>query len=268
MIVNTDAALKAIRTRTDMEPEIALILGSGLGHLADALDQSVVIPSSEIPGYPASTVQGHSGSLVFGTLEDRAVLFVKGRVHYYEGYNILQVVYPVSLVAGLGVPKLLVTNAAGGANPAFDPGTIMFIEDHINFGFANPLIGPPGEGPRFPDMSEPYDLDWLSRARTIATRLKVQTKVGTYFWTPGPSYETPAEVRAYRMLGADAIGMSTVPEVTAARYYGLEVMGISTITNKAAGISSTALSHTEVLEVGLSVRKDLERLIRGIIANL
>ncbi|NND73274.1 MAG: purine-nucleoside phosphorylase [Rhodothermales bacterium] len=268
MIVNTVEAIEVIRKRTDLVPEIALVLGSGLGNLADALTDVVTIASSDLPGYPQSTVEGHSGSLLFGRLEGRDVLFLKGRVHFYEGYDIQEVVFPISLIARLGIRNLLVTNAAGGSNPSFLPGTIMFIEDHINFGFANPLIGHPGDGPRFPDMSAPYDRDWIADARDIATGLQIRTAVGTYFWTPGPSYETPAEVRAYRTLGADAIGMSTVPEVTAARYYGLRVLGISTITNKAAGISPTALSHAEVLEVGQTVRHDLEKLIRGIVKHL
>ena len=268
MISRTAEALQIVQSKIGRRPDIALILGSGLGSLADSIENPFSIATSDLPGYPVSTVAGHSGQLIFGELEDKYVVFVKGRIHYYEGYSIRDIVFPISLLSALGIDRLLVTNAAGGSNPLFDPGTLMFIEDHINFGFANPLVGEIEVGPRFPDMSNPYDLEWLGQARRISTDLKVATEVGTYFWTPGPSYETPAEVKAYRSLGADAIGMSTVPEVTAARYYDMKVLGISTITNKAAGMSSEVLAHEDVLAVGRGVRVDLETLVRGIVKAL
>lgn len=261
----TDKAAEQIRSVIDYKPDLALILGSGLGSLADGMSNGTIFKSSELDAYPESTVEGHEGQLIFGEFEGRKVVFVKGRLHYYEGYDITDVVFPVRLLAALGVKRLLVTNAAGGANPLFAPGTLMFIEDHINMGFANPLIGPPGDGPRFPDMSSPYDLTWLEQARDIARELEIQTERGTYLWTPGPSYETKAEVKAFRLMGADAIGMSTVPEVIAAVYHGMKVLGLSTITNKATGLSEEVLSHEDVLEVGKSVRTRLEKLVRGIV---
>lgn len=268
MIEATSAAARQIKADIDFVPDIGLILGSGLGSLADGMDGGVTFSAGELEGYPESTVDGHEGKLIFGEFEGRNVVFVKGRLHYYEGYDIQDVVFPVSLLASLGVKRLLVTNAAGGANPLFDPGTLMFIEDHINMGFANPLIGPPGDGPRFPDMSAPYDPDWLKEARDLARDLAIQTERGTYLWTPGPSYETRAEVKAFRSMGADAIGMSTVPEVIAAVYHGMKVLGLSTITNKATGMSDELLSHADVLEVGKSVRTRLEKLVRAIVGSI
>ena len=268
MIARTEAAKKQILSVVDSPPEVALILGSGLGSLAESIENPIVFKSSDLKDYPESTVEGHDGQLIFGEIEGRRAVIVKGRLHYYEGYTIQDVVFPISLLAAIGVERLLVTNAAGGANPQFGPGTLMFIDDHINMGFANPLIGSADDGPRFPDMSAPYDKVWLEESREIARDLGIQTEVGTYFWTPGPSYETKAEVKAYRKMGADAIGMSTVPEVIAATYYAIRVLGISTITNKATGLSDEILAHEDVLEVGLSVRSRLEKLVRGIVAAI
>jgi len=263
------ASLRAIRETESRIPELALVLGSGLGALADTADDSRVFSTENLPGYPRSTVEGHRGRLVFGRLEGRSVVFVQGRVHLYEGHPVRMVGFPVRLVHALGTRHLLMTNAAGSLNPLTGPGSLMFITDHINFAFANPLVGPnEGGGPRFPDMSAPYDPAWIDRAETIALRASIATKRGVYLWTKGPSYETKAEIQAFRRLGADAVGMSTVPEVIQARYLGMKVLGISTITNYAAGLNPDLLVHEDVLAVGKQIRGDLERLVRGIVREM
>ena len=265
---DVQAALEMLRAHETRRPEIALILGSGLGSLADAVEDAVAYATEPLPGYPRSTVEGHQGRLVFGTMEGRDVVFVQGRVHRYEGHSMRDVTFPIRLVHALGARKLVVTNAAGGINPAFHPGTLMFITDQINFAFANPLVGPNVDGgPRFPDMSAPYDPDWLDRAEQFAQSAGLATRRGVYLWTKGPSYETKAEIRAFRILGADAVGMSTVPEVIQARYLAMQVLGISTITNFAAGLNPEPLNHEEVLAVGRQVRGGLERLIRGVVRS-
>jgi purine-nucleoside phosphorylase len=272
--VATSATPEAIRHAADLlreagapEPEMVLILGSGLGGLADAAENPMVFPTEEVPGYPRSTVEGHAGRLVFGTLEGRTVLFVQGRVHLYEGHGPQAVVFPVRLAHALGARRMLVTNAAGGVNPAFLPGTLMFITDHINMAGASPLAGPvfPGET-RFPDMSAPYDPDWIDRAERLALDRRIATRRGVYLWTAGPSYETKAEIRFFRAIGADAVGMSTVPEVIVAAGLGMQVLGISAITNLAAGLQAS-LNHEEVLEVGRQVRDRFTELVRAIVAE-
>ncbi len=266
----TDAARAAevLRARGVPAPELALVLGSGLGALAEDAEETVSVPAADLPGYPHSTVEGHHGRLVFGRLEGRRVVFVQGRVHYYEGHPARALGFPVRLVHALGARRLLVTNAAGGIDPVFGPGTLMFITDHINLAFASPLSGPnPPGGPRFPDMSAPYDPDWLDRAERVALDLGIATRRGVYLWTQGPSYETKAEIRAFARLGADAIGMSTVPEVIQARHLGMQVLGLSTITNPAAGVGAEGLAHADVLEVGRRVRRKLSRLVRGIVRD-
>jgi len=263
------AALDWLRPKLREAPEVALILGSGLGALAEAVSEAVEVPVREIPGYPAPTVSGHAGRLVFGRLEGCRVVVLQGRLHCYEGYPPQTVTLPVRLVHALGAQRLIVTNAAGGLNPHFRPGTLMFIVDHINAAFRNPLVGrladrwPLMRGA--PDMSRAYDPDWLAEAEAVALRLGIPTQRGVYLWTLGPSYETKAEIRMYRRMGADAVGMSTVPEVLQARQLGMKVLGISTITNMAAGLHAGPLTHEEVLQVGLQVRDRLERLIRGIL---
>lgn len=259
-------AVKIVRRTEQRRPRIGLILGSGLGALADSAEDAVAFDTSDLPGYPASTVEGHRGRIVFGSLEDVEIVVLQGRVHYYEGHDPRALSFPIRLLHALGVQKLVVTNAAGGINPRYTPGTLMFITDHINLAFANPLVGPNVDGgPRFPDMSAPYDPDWTDRAEQAALEAGIPTRRGTYIWAMGPSYETPAEIRAFARLGADAVGMSTVPEVIQAAYYGIKVLGISTITNPAAGLSAAPLMHEDVLEVGRQVRSRLETLVRMVL---
>lgn len=261
-------ALDSLHTRDFPEPEIALVLGSGLGSLADAIEDAVVVPTREIPGYPASTAPGHRGRLILGTLEGRNVAAIQGRVHAYEGYTARQTAFPVRLVHALGASRLLLTNAAGGINPQMGPGTLMFIRDHINFSFLHPLAGPNVDGgQRFVDLCHAYDPEWLSIAEHVALEAGIATQKGVYLWTAGPSYETRAEINAYRYLGADAVGMSTVPEALQAKYLGMNVLGISTITNPAAGLSPVPLKHEDVLEVGQQIRNTLETLVRLILKN-
>ena len=247
-------------------PEIALILGSGLGSLAEAVENGVTIPTSDLAGYPISTTPGHQGRLVFGSLEGKNIVVVQGRVHVYEGYDAREAAFPVRLVHALGARKLLVTNAAGGINKSFTPGTLMFITDHINLAFESPLEGSNTDGgPRFTDLSNAYDANWIDQAERLALDAGVATRRGVYLWTMGPSYETKAEINYYRMIGADAVGMSTVPEVIQANYLGMRVLGISTITNPAAGLNLEPLRHEDVIEVGKTVQKTLEILVRRIL---
>jgi purine-nucleoside phosphorylase len=265
-------AVAAVRERTTARPTCALILGSGLGVLAKEADDATTVAGADIPHYPASTVSGHEGRLVFGTLEGADVVFVQGRVHYYEGYPLARVVFPVQLVEALGAERLVVTNSAGGINRAFPPGTLMFITDHLNAAFASPLTGRSAPTGRMSvdavrEATQPpyYDPDWTDAAQAVANELELDTERGTYLWTKGPSYETEAEIEAFSRLGADAVGMSTVPEVIQARRQGLRVLGLSTITNPAAGIGDAPLDHDDVLAVGRQVRHDLARLVRGIV---
>jgi len=261
-------AVDAIRQHTDVQPELALVLGSGLGALADEVEDAVVLTTAEVPHYPRSTVEGHAGRLVLGRLAGRPVLVVQGRIHGYEGHPPRALGFPVRLAHALGAKGLVLTNAAGGINPAFGPGTLMLISDHINLTALSPLAGPVGEGEvRFPDLSNPYDEPWREQARNIAVTKKIPYREGVYVWTSGPSYETPAEIRFFARAGADAVGMSTVPEALQAAALGLPVLGISTITNPAAGLQDAPLDHTEVLEVGRQVRDRLAAWVRGIVAE-
>lgn len=259
--------LATIRTYTSMEPELALVLGSGLGALADEVEDPVVVSTSELPGYPQSTVQGHAGRLVFGRMEGKNVLFIQGRVHFYEGHPARTLGAPVRLAHALGARHLILTNAAGGLNPEWKPGTLMLISDHINLALNSPLAGPVGPGEiRFPDMSEPYDRKWQETAEKVSLNRNITLRKGVYLWTAGPSYETPAEITFFRRIGADAVGMSTVPEAIQAVALGMKVLGISTITNLAAGLQGSALNHEEVLEVGREVRDQLVALVRALVA--
>lgn len=264
----TADAVAAIRAHTDLQPELALVLGSGLGALADEVEDAVTISTADVPHYPQSTVEGHAGRLVLGHLAGRPVLVVQGRVHLYEGHPARDVAFPVRVAHALGVRGLVLTNAAGGINPAFGPGTLMLITDHLNLAFANPLAGPVGEGEtRFPDLSNPYDESWREQARNIALTRAIPYREGVYVWTSGPSYETPAEIKFFARAGADAVGMSTVPEAIQAAALGLPVLGISTITNPAAGLQNEPLDHADVLEVGRTVRDRLATWVRAIVAE-
>ena len=248
---------------------IAIILGSGLGSFADDLAEPVIISGRQIPHYPVSTVAGHDGKLVSGSWSGEPVLAVKGRTHYYEGYDIRQVTFIVRILAALGVKLLIVTNAAGGVNRRFRPGDLMLITDHINQMFANPLIGPLDYGePRFPDMSDPYAQKYQKVAEEVALAERIPLQRGTLYVSTGPSYETRSEIRMIEKAGGDAVSMSTVPEVIAANHAGLNVLGISCITNMATGISSTPLSHDEVTRTADQVRKKFISLITGIIERL
>ena len=265
------AAADAVHTHVDQSPEVALILGSGLGALAEAASDTTVVEGGSVPGYPASTVEGHHGRLIFGTLEGTQVVFVQGRVHMYEGYPVQKLTMPVRLVHALGADRMVVTNSAGGINRTFRPGTLMFITGHLNMAFASPGVGAgfaprPLNGPDADTRHRPYyDAAWTDRAEDVARTLDVDVRRGVYAWTLGPSYETKAEVQALERLGADAVGMSTVPEVLQAQELGMDVVGLSTITNPAAGLADGALDHDEVLEVGEQVRGPLTTLVRGVV---
>lgn len=262
-------SLAFIRTHTDATPQIAVILGSGLGDFADTLQDKIKIPTSEVPHYPRSTVSGHKGFLVFGNLRQVPVLAVQGRTHYYEGHDIQDVAYIVRLMSEIGVQKLLVTNAAGGANPRFSPGDLMIIVDHINFMFRNPLRGKPVAGePRWPDMYNAYDAGMSDMIEKVGLEQKIALKKGVLFVSPGPTYETASEVQMARRFGADALSMSTVPEVIVARARGIKVAGISCITNMATGISATPLSHAEVTEIANMVKDKFQRLVGEVLVQL
>jgi len=268
-----DRVAEAIRPRLPVQPKVAAILGSGLGALADAVEDAVRIPYDEIPDWPVSTVVGHSGQLVAGMLEGQPVLFMQGRIHYYEGYNMAQVGLPVRVMQRLGVETLIVTNAAGAVNAAFEPGDIMLITDHLNLlGMAGhtPLRGPNLDalGPRFPDMSQAYDRTLCDLARQVAREAGIPLHEGVYVCLAGPSFETPADLRFLRAVGVDAVGMSTVPEVTVARHGGTRVLGFSGISNKANLDGSTVTTHEEVLEAGRVMVPKLQTIIRGVLARL
>lgn len=248
---------------TKFKPEIGLILGSGLGFFADERIEVVGrLPYADIEGFPLSTVPGHAGQFVYGTLEGKRVICMQGRFHFYEGYCMAELGLPIRLMDHMGVHTLFVTNAAGGIHPDYTPGDFMMLSDHINFLGTNPLIGWQGdEGVWFPDMTKVYDLALRSRIRDWAKANEVELKEGVYLATTGPCFETPAEIRAFAALGADAVGMSTVPEAIVARKLGMRVLGISCITNAAAGISKTELSHEEVSETADRVRPQFADLL-------
>lgn len=262
-----------IRTKVSYTPLVGMILGSGLGGLAKSVQEATVVRASELPGYPQSTVQGHEGRIVFGKLEGKAVMVLQGRVHYYEGYPMDVITLPIRLMQRLDIPILLVTNAAGAINPDFSPGDLMLITDHINMigiGGLNPLRGPNMDdlGPRFPDMSQAYDRKLIQLTREVASDKGIHMQEGVYVGLAGPSFETPADLRFLRAIGADAVGMSTVPEVTVARHGGTRVLGISGISNKANLDGNTLTTHEEVLEAGQVIVPKLEKIVRGVLNNL
>ncbi len=262
--------LDYIQEYTDsFEPEVGIILGSGLGNLA-SLYKEYTIPYTDIPGFVSSTIEGHSGNLVFGNISGKRVVMMQGRFHYYEGYSMEEITYPIKVMKNLGVKTLILTNAAGIVNKSFRPGDLMVITDHINMLGNNPLIGKNDDklGPRFPDMSEVYNKDLIKIADEVARLLKINLKHGVYIASSGPSYETPAEIRMARIIGADAAGMSTVPEAIVGNYCSMKVLGISCLTNFASGISSKKLSHQEVMETAVSVNKQFRQLLIEILKKI
>jgi purine-nucleoside phosphorylase len=263
-------AAEAIRKRHSERPVIGLILGSGLGSYAESLSCRTEISWNEVPHFAGATVAGHGGKMVLGETGGVPVAALQGRVHYYEGHEMSRVVFPVRVLAALGIRQLIVTNAAGGINMAFSPGDLMLITDHLNLMGTNPLIGPSLEplGPRFPDMSEAYDPGMRTMAVEAAEEIGLELEQGVYVGVSGPSYETPAEIRMYRLMGADAVGMSTVPEVIVANQMGIRVLGISCITNMAAGILNQKLSHQEVMDTTERVKEEFAALLRGAIPRM
>ncbi len=268
--VHINEAAAYIRQQTGQKPEIGLIMGSGLGVLGDYIEQAVTISYHDIPHFPVSTVEGHAGELLIGTFSGKTVLLMRGRFHMYEGYGPELTAFPVRVMKALGVTKLLVTNAAGGVNMGYEAGDLMLISDHLNLTGKNPLIGPNDEelGARFPDMSEAYSKALRLKAKEIAQGQGIVLREGVYAGLLGPSYETPAEIRMLRVLGADAVGMSTVAEVIAARHSGIEVIGISCISNMASGILDQPLSHVEVMETTDRVKAQFLALVTELVGAL
>jgi purine-nucleoside phosphorylase len=268
-----DQAVGIIRDQISVKPRIGMILGSGLGPLAESVEGAVVIPYGEIPSWPVSTVEGHQGQLVIGSLQGQDVLVMQGRAHFYEGYSMAQVGFPIRVMQRMGLDTLIVTNAAGGVNPNFEPGDVMLITDHINLlGMAghSPLHGPNLDeiGPRFPDMGRAYSRELGEIARQVARENDIPLQEGIYVCLAGPSFETPADLRFLKAIGVDAVGMSTVPEVTTARHGDMRVLGLSTISNKANLDGNTITSHEEVLEAGEIVVPRLTRIIEGVLHRL
>lgn len=264
-----NAAADAVRARDPRVPHVALILGSGLGALADEIEAPVRIPFGEIPGFPQAAVEGHAGRLVIGELEGVTCAALQGRFHMYEGHDAAAVALPARMLLALGARTLIVTNAAGGINRSFVAGDLMLIEDHINLTARSPLTGPVLDGEtRFPDMTQAYDAGLREAAERVAAGQSLRLVRGVYAAVPGPSYETPAEIRMLGRLGADAIGMSTVPEVIVARARNVPVLGVSLITNLAAGLSANPLSHEEVVAAGTEARGRFAGLIRGVLHDI
>jgi len=268
-----DSAVEVIRSRIKIQPQVGMILGSGLGTLAESVDNAVTVPYGDLPPWPVSTVEGHQGRLVIGELEKQKVLVMQGRSHYYEGYSMPQIGFPVRVMQRLGVEVLIVTNAAGAVNPNFEPGDVMLITDHLNLlGMAgeSPLRGPNFDeiGPRFPDMGFAYDRELGDIARQVAMESGFTLQEGVYVCLAGPSFETPADLRFLQAIGVDAVGMSTVPEVTVAVHGGMRVLGLSTISNKANLDGNTVTSHEEVLEAGKIVLPKLTQIVKGVLQRL
>ncbi|MEG0935139.1 MAG: purine-nucleoside phosphorylase [Clostridia bacterium] len=263
-------AAKYLLDKSGIRPEIAVVLGSGWGGLIGEVEGAVRIPYAEVPGMKASTVPGHTGEWVFGRVAGRQVAVMSGRLHYYEGYDLKTVTFPTRVIRAMGVRLLILTNAAGAVNTDFAPGDLMLMTDHLNMTGANPLIGPNDEllGPRFPDMGSAYDKGLLCIARKVSKALGFPVKEGVYAWMTGPSYETPAEIRMLRALGADAVGMSTVPEAIVASHAGMRTLGASCMTNMAAGVLDQPLTHKEVLETAERVKESYAKYLRALIAAI
>ncbi len=274
-VENIYAAADFVRQRITCSPQVGIVLGSGLSPLAEEVQAATIIPYGEIPHFPVSSVKGHAGRLVIGYLEGQPVLVMQGRIHFYEGLSMHQLVLPIRVMQALGIKTLIVTNAAGGLNPGFQQGDVMLITDHINLvGMAgqHPLRGPNDErlGPRFPDMAQVYSPELQTVARQVADREGFPLREGVYVYLSGPSFETPAEIRFLRIIGADAVGMSTVPEVTAARHAGMQVIAASGITNIAISQSNSGkeTTHLEVLETGKIIAPRMMALIKGVLSQL
>jgi purine-nucleoside phosphorylase len=268
-----DSAAQAIKNRISIKPMVGIILGSGLNDLADSVQNAIRIPYSDLPNFPVSTVHGHAGKFVIGQLEGRPVLVMQGRIHYYEGYTMGEVTLPIRVMQRLGITNLIVTNAAGGVHPDFEPGDIMLITDQLNLmGMSglNPLMGPNLDeiGTRFPDMSQPYDRAYCDLARKVAKENGLTLREGIYAGLSGPSFESPADLRFLRNAGADAVGMSTVPEVIIARHGNMRVLGLSGVSNKANLDGSTVTTHEEVIEAGKVITPKVEKIIRGVLRGL
>jgi purine-nucleoside phosphorylase len=270
MIQKIDEAVAFVRSRSNVQPRAGVILGSGLGHVVESIDVDAAIPYSEIPGAKASTVVGHQGRMILGRAGSLPVVVMQGRVHFYEGYEMDEVMFLSRVIGRLGIQSLVVTNAAGGVNTSYKPGDLMLISDHINLMGVNPLRGPNVEdlGVRFPDMSEAYPESLRNVAKDVAKSQGLSLQEGVYLALSGPTYETPAEIRAFRTLGADAVGMSTVPEVIAMSHMNVPVLGISCITNMAAGILKQKLTHQEVMDTTARVQQEFTNLVLGVLATL
>lgn len=271
LYARAEHAARTIRSRAPAdEARIALILGSGLGAFANEFESATAIPYDEIPGFAVSTAEGHAGQLVIGEVDQVPVIAMQGRVHYYEGYSLEQVTFPIRVFKLLGVKTLVLTNAAGGIDAELSQGALMIISDHLNLMGDNPLLGPNDErfGPRFPDMTEVYSRELQEHVVDVARELGIEVRRGIYAALAGPSYETPAEIHMLRTFGADAVGMSTVPEAIVARHMGIKVLGVSCITNLAAGISDEPINHEEVIETGHRVRETFAQLLRRVIVSM
>ena len=270
MLSKTEETLQYIRSRTRLEPRLGVILGSGLGDFVKEISIETEIPYGDLPHFPVSTVAGHEGKLIFGHIAGRAVVAMQGRFHYYEGYPMPQVVYPIRVLRGLGVDTLFLSNASGGVNPSFEVGDLMIITDHINLMGNNPLIGPNEDqlGPRFPDMSNPYDPALVRMAAEESQKLELKIHRGVYAAVTGPVYETPAEYRMIRILGADAVGMSTVPENIAARHLGMRVFALSVITDLGVEGRIREISHEEVVRAARAAEPRLASLVLALIRRL
>lgn len=268
--MSVDDAVARIREETELLPRVGVILGSGLGGLADELEERVEIPYAEIPGWPVSTAVGHAGTLVLGSLGDVPLAVMRGRAHLYEGVGADRIAFGVRVLGRLGIRSLVVTNAAGGIDPEYRPGQLVLISDHVNLQGTSALVGPNDDalGPRFPDMSDAYDSAYRARAKEIATRLGIEVGEGVYAAWLGPQFETPAEIRFMRAAGGDLAGMSTVQEVIAARHLGVRVLGISVVTNMAAGVRPEKIDHEAVLEIGAGAAGSLTALLRELVPTL
>jgi purine-nucleoside phosphorylase len=270
MLEKIKATSNYILERTKFKTEIAIILGTGLGGLVKEIDVEHSIPYSEIPNFPVSTVEGHKGQLIFGKLGGKNVIAMQGRFHYYEGYSMQEVTFPVRVMKSLGIKTLFVSNASGGLNPTYKVGDLMMINDHINMFGDNPLLGKNVNelGPRFPDMSQPYNLHLRNLAMKIAMQNGIELKEGVYVGTPGPTFETPAEYRMFRIIGGDAIGMSTVPEVIVARHMNISVFGISIITDSGVPGHIVEISHEEVQAIAMQAEPKMSLIIRELVASI